>query len=170
MNFSLKSVPIAVGILTGVILAGSMVLETVNGREKASLLVNNQTVSVYVARSEDEKARGLSGRPGLKKNEGMLFIFDKSERHGFWMKDMKFPIDIIWIRDRKIVGVEKNIPPPALNSSVSGDQLLKIYYPPEPVDMVLEMSSGGAEFIGAWAGNNIIDLFSSLKSGMGENY
>src|SRR5947208_11440214 len=46
------------------------------------------------------RSRGLQGKEGLKKNEGMLFIFEQDGLHRFWMKDMKFPIDIIWIDHR----------------------------------------------------------------------
>lgn len=126
MGFSFKSIPIAVVIAIGMIIAGNMVFQIAGSKEKASLIINSRTISAYVARSESEKARGLSGRLGLKKNEGMLFIFEAAERYGFWMKDIRFPIDIIWIRDRKIVGLEKNIPPPISNGFAYGDQNLKI--------------------------------------------
>ena len=144
---------IAAGIIISVIMVGGMVLEIAGEKEKTFLAINGQIISAFVAGSESEKAKGLSGRLGLRENEGMIFIFDTVGRYGFWMKDMKFPIDIIWIRGREIVGIEKNIPPPVKSGSAHGDRFLKIYYPPEPVDMVLEMSSGGADFINARVGD-----------------
>jgi len=51
-------------------------------------------------------------RKGLAEDEGMLFIFDKEERHNFWMKNMEFALDIIWVgRDRRIVDIHQNVPP-----------------------------------------------------------
>src|SRR3989344_3404700 len=53
-----------------------------------------------------EKTRGLSGRGGLGKNEGMLFLFDSLDRHAMWMKGMTFPIDILWIKNGKVADIE----------------------------------------------------------------
>ena len=104
----------------------------------SEVLVGGKSFSVEVATSAVERARGLSGRESLGDGEGMYFIFDKAGDYGFWMKDMKFPIDIIWISGGKVVGIAPNAEPepekPVWN--------LKIYYPPEPVDRVLEINSG----------------------------
>lgn len=60
----------------------------------------------------DAQSKGLAIRDSLNENEGMLFIFETPQKYSFWMKDMKFPIDIIWInQDGKIVHIEKNLPP-----------------------------------------------------------
>ena len=60
----------------------------------------------------DAQSKGLAIRDSLNENEGMLFIFESPQKYSFWMKDMKFPIDIIWInQDGKIVHIEKNLPP-----------------------------------------------------------
>ena len=40
---------------------------------------------------------GLSNKSSIKENEGMLFVLNRSSRRGFWMKDMKFTIDVIWL-------------------------------------------------------------------------
>ena len=64
----------------------------------------------------------------------MLFYFDSPGKYGFWMKDMKFDIDIIWIdMDQKVVGMAENV---AVNSYP------KIFYPPSDVKYVLEVPSG----------------------------
>ena len=84
------------------------------------------------------RARGLSGRDKLGENEGMLFVFDFPGMYGFWMKDMKFPIDIVWISKNEIVGVTDNLQP-----DDSSDRM--VYYPPMGVDMVLEINAGAAE-------------------------
>ncbi len=75
------------------------------------VIAERVTVTVELARSLPEKVRGLSGRPGLKPGHGMLFLYDQPQPIGIWMKDMRFPLDILWIRDGRVAHVEKNAPP-----------------------------------------------------------
>ena len=71
-----------------------------------------QNIIVDVATEEDQHERGLSGRASLKENEGMLFVFAQPGKYPFWMKDMNFPIDIIWIaEDMKIIYIKKDVRP-----------------------------------------------------------
>ena len=56
--------------------------------------------------------KGLAVKDQLKENEAMFFVFDKPEKHSFWMKDMNFPIDIIWLDSTdKVVHIEQNLQP-----------------------------------------------------------
>ena len=87
------------------------------------------------------RAKGLSGRDSLHPLSGMLFVFDRPDRHGIWMKDMSFPIDIIWIREGRIVHLQHM----ALPEDVPSDAYLTVYRPDEPADMVLELRGGMAE-------------------------
>ncbi len=105
-----------------------------------ALLPEGQKISLDLARTDVERARGLSGRQSIKEDAGMYFIFPREDRYGFWMKDMEFPIDIIWIHQGKVVGVAENVQaqPGATDSE------LEIYYPPEAVNAVLEMKAGAA--------------------------
>ncbi len=74
--------------------------------------ITEQSIKVDLALTNTEQEQGLSGRSALKENEGMLFIFPKSGNYPFWMKDMNFPIDIIWIDEyKKVVFIEKNVLP-----------------------------------------------------------
>ncbi|MFH1507762.1 MAG: DUF192 domain-containing protein [Candidatus Omnitrophota bacterium] len=74
--------------------------------------VRGVCVQVEVVDSPEDRSRGLMFRDKLGEKEGMLFIFDERGRHNFWMKNMQFPIDIIWInQDKVIVDIRKNIPP-----------------------------------------------------------
>ena len=59
--------------------------------------IGGQRVKVDLAFTPTEQAQGLSGRKNLASDEGMLFVFNKPDRYSFWMKDMNFPIDIIWL-------------------------------------------------------------------------
>lgn len=73
---------------------------------------------------------GLGGRSEVSENYGMLFVFGKDARIGFWMKDMLVSIDMIWLSDKGvIVGIE---------DSVSPSTYPKVFYPPKPVKYVLE--------------------------------
>ena len=98
------------------------------------ILSDRVTVTVELARSHVEKARGLSGRMDLKPGQGMLFVYDLPQPIGIWMKDMRFPLDIIWIREGKIVHIEKNAPPLKSGSPE------KVYT--ATADLVLEVPAG----------------------------
>lgn len=79
---------------------------------KAVLKINGISLIVDVAVSEAEREKGLSGRPSLSPNEGMVFVFQTPGLNGFWMPDMHFPIDIIWLDDHlKVVYIQKNATP-----------------------------------------------------------
>lgn len=75
--------------------------------------INNHKIKIEIADTEIKRATGLSGRKNLCESCGMLFIFDKPGHYGFWMKDMKFPLDFIFINGAKIVDLKENILPSA---------------------------------------------------------
>jgi uncharacterized membrane protein (UPF0127 family) len=100
--------------------------------------IGNTEMEVQIADTVKTRADGLSGRDHLEDNQGMLFIFPYSGKHGFWMKDMNFNLDIIWIKDNKVVGISENVQKPDTKNWTS----LETVYPPEDVNMVLEVNSG----------------------------
>lgn len=102
-----------------------------------AITINNATVRAELADTPEKKIQGLSGRQPLKVGEGMLFTYDHLQIPGFWMKDMQFAIDIIWIRDSEILGIDANVPFPE-----SPDDELKIYRPPKAINYVLEVPAG----------------------------
>jgi hypothetical protein len=74
--------------------------------------IGGQSIKVDLSITPAQQAQGLSGRLSLSQNEGMLFIFSKPDKYQFWMKDMNFPIDIIWITpDMKVAYIKKNALP-----------------------------------------------------------
>ncbi len=78
----------------------------------AFLKIRDIVIDVEIADTLRKKSRGLSGRESFASGHGMLFPFRFSGFHPFWMKDMKFSIDIIWIgKDRKVVDITKNAVP-----------------------------------------------------------
>lgn len=97
--------------------------------------VAGQVLKVEVVNTPLSSARGLSGRDEIG-SDGMLFILPQRKIAQFWMKDMRFDIDIIWIDEGKIIGWQENVPKPEVNTSL--DKLL-IYSPDQPIEMVLEL-------------------------------
>lgn len=111
------------------------------------LTVGDTSINIQIADTPEEREQGLSDRPSLADTEGLLFVFDTPSNYGFWMKDMNFPIDIIWIREEgTIVGVER---------AVSPHTYPEIFYPPEPVKFVLEVTSGFADRHSVSAGQRL---------------
>ncbi len=81
----------------------------ISKKEKQIACINNNCFEVEVVRSIDGKKKGLSSRDNLEQKAGMLFIYEKEEVYSFWMKDMNFPLDILWInKNKEIVHIEKN--------------------------------------------------------------
>lgn len=102
--------------------------------EENEIIIGDNRVRVLVADTESERARGLSGRETLALDEGMLFVFEEPGTYGFWMKEMRFSIDILWISaEGRVVGVEK---------SASPDSYPRIFTPPIPIRYVLEAPAG----------------------------
>lgn len=116
---------------------------------RATAQLKGQTLSVELAQTPKQWETGLSGRQGIGESQGMVFIFPQSHIPVFWMKDMQFPIDIIWIQD----GIVKDITYSAPTPSTS---ILPTYSPRSPVNQVLETRAG-------WAAQHAIsigDMFS----------
>jgi hypothetical protein len=84
--------------------------------------IAGQEVKVELALTPEIRTAGLSGRDGLKENEGMLFVFSKPGKFSFWMKEMNFPIDIIWLgEDLKVVYIKKDARPESYPESYGLD-------------------------------------------------
>ena len=98
-----------------------------------------EEIPVEVADTLKKRNLGLGKRASLKKNWGMLFVFEKRKQHRFWMKDMQFPLDIIWLDNHKIVHITHNAQPPNF------DDEPVVMTSPIPVNFVLEIAAGRAE-------------------------
>ena len=110
-------------------------------------------VRVELARTAEERTRGLGGHAPLGADEGMLFVFPELGRHSFWMKGMTFALDIIWIRDGQVVYVLPDVPPPR---SGTPDSELPIYTPPAAANYVLEVPAGFAARWGIQYGSRVV--------------
>jgi uncharacterized membrane protein (UPF0127 family) len=120
-------------------------------KQKPKATIGKTEVFVDTARTSSEKEKGLSGKKSLQENEGMLFIWDESTTPGFWMKDMNFAIDIIWIREERIVGIEENVQP----EPGKKDNELTRYYPSEPITHVLEVKAGFSKVYNIMTGDRV---------------
>ncbi len=98
-----------------------------------SIYVGSTAVEVSVADDHEERTLGLSGKASLRELEGKLFIFDTDAKHGIWMKDMFFPIDIIWFsKDLEVVHTVENVSP---------DSYPEVFVSPIDARFVLEMNA-----------------------------
>ncbi|MGQ9618909.1 MAG: DUF192 domain-containing protein [Candidatus Aminicenantia bacterium] len=102
-------------------------------------LPNGNVITVELAVTDEERARGLMFRRKIPENYGMLFIFEREERHGFWMKNTLIYLDMIWLDSKKrIVHIEENVPP-------CKSEPCEVYYPSKPSLYVLELKGGKAK-------------------------
>lgn len=101
--------------------------------------IGETLIPVEVADSAAKRSRGLGGRDNLAENSGMLFVFPQRGQPRFWMKGMKFPLDLIFIQDGKVVDLLKDVPAPAPGQK---DTDLSVYEPTQAIDMVLEVNAG----------------------------
>lgn len=123
-------------VLFLIVLAITLILN----RKTPEVLINNQTFKVMIADEEKERSKGLSGKKKIKENQGMLFLFDKPGYPSFWMNDMKFSIDIIYINGNKVTTIFKNVKAPDQSNNN-----LEIYNPSSESDKVLEINAGLAD-------------------------
>lgn len=127
-----------------------MYLRWSNGRlDRVDLRVGNTTVRAEIAQSIGQHERGLSGRARLGENEGMLFVFGIADRYPFWMKEMRFPLDIIWIASGKVVDITRNLPAPRDGEAPASA------FPSTPADQVLEVNAGFSERYGVKVGDGV---------------
>ena len=118
--------------------------------KKPTAIINGQSFTLYVAKTQKEKEIGLSKYNKLPQNMGMIFIFDKPGSYNFWMRNMKFPIDILFIKDGLTTTIYRNAEKPK-----DQNQNLFVYQPKFPIDKVLEISAGLSEKYNIKEGNTI---------------
>ncbi len=125
-------------------LAAVWVIEGGKKQSSSALLkIGGAELAIEVADSSAERTLGLSGRDSLGYNRGLLFIFKTEGLYSFWMKDMKFPIDIIWMDSRaRVIEITSNVSPATFPESFTSQKSAKY---------VLEVNAG-------WASQNGIKI------------
>ncbi|MFH1455213.1 MAG: DUF192 domain-containing protein [bacterium] len=126
----------------------NQIYETVCGKyKKGEIIIGSKTLLVDIADDNCKKDLGLSGKTSLNQ-EGMIFIFEKVGNYGFWMKDMNFSIDILWINDVfEVIGIEKSLSSDTYPKSFGGKYLAKY---------ILEVSAGYSDKNNIKIGDKII--------------
>ena len=108
-------------------------------KESTQVTSKDLTIQVKIADEPKEHQTGLADFSSLPLGEGMLFVFDKSASYVFWMKDVEFAIDIIWIdENKKIVDIASNVP----SEPDKGEKELTRYKPKSDAKSVLEINAG----------------------------
>ena len=124
-------------VITTVILA-SFILKTKPASTTRKLTIKNKvTISVDVADTNQKRAQGYSNHPEIDYNQGLLFIFDKADKYPFWMKEMLFDLDFIFINENQVVYLLRNIKAPRNNNG-----RIEYAISQEPFDRVLEVKAG----------------------------
>jgi len=127
----------------------------------AEVTIGIHRVQVEVADTPERMSRGLSGRASLAEGRGMIFPYARADHHGFWMYDMHFDIDMVWIRGGRIVDVT-----PRARHDPPGE--LPVHRPGVPADLVLEVPAGTAEKLGWKIGDRVtVDPPSRLRAPAG---
>ncbi len=151
----MRFVKITVPFLSILLLSTSCISrlqQPANSPYQIPLTVGEKKIFVEIVETTEAKKQGLSGREKLKGNEGMLFDFrkDPNKKPPFWMKDMNFDIDIIWIKNNRIIEITHGATAPK-----NSFERLKIYSPPGKIDFVLEMNEGWSELNSVNIGDKI---------------
>ncbi len=101
---------------------------------QTSLVVGNENLTVYIADTSELRTQGLSDTTLLPEGYGMLFVFPQAGKYSFWMKDMRYAIDIAWINEkRQVIDIAENLSP---------DTYPQTFTPKEPTRWVLEVPAG----------------------------
>lgn len=116
-----------------------------------AVTIGTATVQVEVEDTDNSRSQGLSGRASLAEGSGMLFVFDSPGTYGFWMKEMNFAIDIIFIdASGVVVTIAKDASPSGYHQNPP-----QVFYPYLPVQYVLEVSAGFAAQHGVMVGQKV---------------
>lgn len=126
--------------------------------QQVVVTLNNRILLADISATDEQRITGLTVKDTLAENEAMLFVFENEAEHRFWMKDMKFPIDIIWIdSDKSVVDIEHNLPP--CNAGI----LCTTYMPDGNSLYVLETVGGFAQKYGIVKGTPVEFELNSQK-------
>jgi uncharacterized membrane protein (UPF0127 family) len=125
-------------LLAGLVLAGAS-LAVASPAVVPLTLPSGKVLQVEVMISDEDRAMGLMFRPSLAEDRGMLFLFETPDFHGIWMKNCRFPIDIVWLdEEKKVVDVKEGAPP-------CRAEPCPVYQPMRRASWVVEINSGQAK-------------------------
>ncbi len=144
---------ITLSISLGLLLYKLTTKNLINNKQTESklpqLTVGSCTFNLDLATTEAQKMQGLSGRQKMAKNSGMMFVYDDPQAYMFWMKDMMFPLDFVWIKDETVVDLHENVPQP------TGENNIARVSPKAPINKVLEINKGLIKECGIKRGDQV---------------
>lgn len=118
---------------------------------KTKVHIGSAIIDAELADTVAEQSVGLAGRDVLDPDSGMLFVFPTPQRASFWMKDMRFPLDFVWITDdRRVAKVTEDVPIPGPEESE-----LPLYFSGQDVRFVLEINAGRVQELGISVGDAV---------------
>lgn len=134
------------GLVAGLSCAGmqpeATLTEPTAEPEGAAVRIGGASYRVDLAALPEERQQGLSGREFMAQDEGMLFVFEEEQILHFWMKEMRFPLDMIWIDAQcRLAGVSAEVPTPPPDA---GNEQIPRAQSPSPARFVLEVNAGEA--------------------------
>jgi uncharacterized membrane protein (UPF0127 family) len=101
----------------------------------ATVRIGDGVFAAKVVNTPADRAKGLSGTDNLRQDQAMLFVYDTDDKQAIWMKDMNYPIDIVWLdKDKKVVYIVKNAPPESYP--------YETFIPKQDARYVLELPAG----------------------------
>lgn len=115
----------------------------------STITFGTQTYKIEIADTDDARSKGLSGRSTLARDEGMLFIFQTKDTYSFWMKDMQFPLDFVWLDGDTVVDITENVPVPLTATYAPA------FRPKQAVNQVLEINAGEIKRVGIKVGDKV---------------
>lgn len=132
----------AIPILLLIVLASIFVLKSIShsdaytklnsiGLKQAQLA--DATFNLFIADTDIERSNGLSGIKNMDQNEGVAFIFEKTGQKVFWMKDMLFPLDFVYIHKDRVVEVKENVLPSSYPNTIVNQM---------PANIIIELNAG----------------------------
>ena len=129
-----------------------------------SVTIGDTVFTAEFAISPVDRMKGLSGRDSLEPGKGMLFIFENRTASSFWMKEMQFPLDFVWIsKECAVADMTANVPKPALGTELSS---LPTYRSSSPAAYNFEINAGETGFYGIEIGDKV--RFSGLPESVGK--
>ncbi|HZX49871.1 MAG TPA: DUF192 domain-containing protein [Candidatus Paceibacterota bacterium] len=124
------------------------IVQVLEQQVRPSATIKETQLELELARTPEEQSQGLSQRELLPENTAMLFVYEEPTIPGFWMKDMNFALDMIWVdQNNAIIAVSENVAP---------ESYPEIFFPPSLVKYVLEVNAGWAQAHGVTVGDTVV--------------
>lgn len=136
-------------IVFGCFFVGILFLAFLHPTKKPTATIDHHTFSIEIAQTPQQQEIGLAKYASLPKNNAMYFPFNRPDYYTFWMKGMHFPIDMLFVRNNKVVTIFSNV-------MAKPDYQNYIYKPTQPSDAVLEINAGLSQQYGFQLGDTVI--------------